>query len=354
MQSGRKLLKVVMLGDSQVGKTAIMTRYVQNKIQAPSQYKATIGVDFLVKGLVVGEQQVDMKILDVAGQEQFQSYGYAALRGANIFLLVCSPDVPNSVERMKTEFERVKSHTSAISESAIYAVVINKKDLNATAGSKAVKVKEEAQDFAAKNEMEVYEVSALTSNTMNVEADEKIVYENDPINRMFAALTIKALELQKTEELNVKQEQDQITNQTEINKIIDNYKALYNFLEKENARNDFIKNRAGKNKELMFSVAYVRFVEYFNLPTKTNNDIDWQKVSDDLKALDPIELEERRKKIVSKIEANKALAGVHTETRKNSLFAWLFKFNMFRKPKSLQDFNEFFDENNNPKPPRKK
>ncbi|CAO3695224.1 unnamed protein product [Umbelopsis ramanniana] len=86
--SGRKkvLLKVIILGDSGVGKTSLMNQYVNKKFSG--QYKATIGADFLTKEVMVGDKLVTMQIWDTAGQERFQSLGVAFYRGADCCVLV--------------------------------------------------------------------------------------------------------------------------------------------------------------------------------------------------------------------------------------------------------------------------
>jgi len=87
MSSRKKvLLKVIILGDSGVGKTSLMNQYVNKKFS--SQYKATIGADFLTKEVVVDERLVTMQIWDTAGQERFQSLGVAFYRGADACVLV--------------------------------------------------------------------------------------------------------------------------------------------------------------------------------------------------------------------------------------------------------------------------
>ncbi|KAG2231550.1 hypothetical protein INT48_005053 [Thamnidium elegans] len=87
MASGRKkvLLKVIILGDSGVGKTSLMNQYVNKKFS--NQYKATIGADFLTKEVLVDDRLVTM-------QERFQSLGVAFYRGADCCVLAY--DVNNS------------------------------------------------------------------------------------------------------------------------------------------------------------------------------------------------------------------------------------------------------------------
>ncbi|RQM25260.1 hypothetical protein B5M09_006446 [Aphanomyces astaci] len=67
------LLKVIILGDSGVGKTSLMNQYVNQRFT--NQYKATIGADFLTKEIMSDEKLVTMQIWDTAGQERFQSLG---------------------------------------------------------------------------------------------------------------------------------------------------------------------------------------------------------------------------------------------------------------------------------------
>jgi len=88
MSSHRKkvLLKVIILGDSGVGKTSLMNQYVNKKFS--KQYKATIGADFLTKEVMVDDKLVTMQIWDTAGQERFQSLGVAFYRGADSCVLV--------------------------------------------------------------------------------------------------------------------------------------------------------------------------------------------------------------------------------------------------------------------------
>ncbi|CAF1097945.1 unnamed protein product [Rotaria sp. Silwood1] len=80
------LLKVIILGDSGVGKTSLMSQFVSNKFS--DDYKATIGANFLTKDVQVGNHLVTMQIWDTAGQERFQSLSVSYYRGADCCILV--------------------------------------------------------------------------------------------------------------------------------------------------------------------------------------------------------------------------------------------------------------------------
>uniref|UniRef100_A0A3Q4GAQ6 RAB7A, member RAS onco family n=2 Tax=Pseudocrenilabrinae TaxID=318546 RepID=A0A3Q4GAQ6_NEOBR len=72
MTSRKKvLLKVIILGDSGVGKTSLMNQYVNKKFS--NQYKATIGADFLTKEVMVDDRLVTMQVTTKRAQAWCQS-----------------------------------------------------------------------------------------------------------------------------------------------------------------------------------------------------------------------------------------------------------------------------------------
>lgn len=93
------MLKIILLGESGVGKTTIMTQYVQHKVS--SGYKATIGADFLTKEVVMVDGFISTaQIWDTAGQERFQSLGTAFYRGADCCVLVFDVTCKRTFEQL--------------------------------------------------------------------------------------------------------------------------------------------------------------------------------------------------------------------------------------------------------------
>lgn len=86
MQKKKNFLKIVILGDSGVGKTTILQQYLNGK--TTGQSKPTIGADFSKKEILIDNTVVTLQIWDTAGQEKFQSLGYAFYRGADCCALV--------------------------------------------------------------------------------------------------------------------------------------------------------------------------------------------------------------------------------------------------------------------------
>lgn len=97
--AAKALQKLVILGDTGVGKTCLMFQYVEQKFS--SQYKATIGADFSTKDVQVGDDLITLQIWDTAGQERFQSLGQAFYRGADACVLVYDVQNVASFEKME-------------------------------------------------------------------------------------------------------------------------------------------------------------------------------------------------------------------------------------------------------------
>mmetsp|Transcript_9988 Transcript_9988/g.15033 ORF Transcript_9988/g.15033 Transcript_9988/m.15033 type:complete len:214 (-) Transcript_9988:27-668(-) len=93
------LLKVICIGNSGVGKTALMNRCVHKKFT--TNYRATIGADFLEKNTVVDGENVNVQIWDTAGQERFQSLGVAFYRGSDACVLVYDITDSNSFQQLE-------------------------------------------------------------------------------------------------------------------------------------------------------------------------------------------------------------------------------------------------------------
>lgn len=74
------LFKILIVGDSGVGKSNLLLRFVDNKFE-PSHI-STIGVDFKIKTIMIGEITIKMQIWDTAGHERFRSVVSSYYRGA--------------------------------------------------------------------------------------------------------------------------------------------------------------------------------------------------------------------------------------------------------------------------------
>ncbi|KAJ3569354.1 hypothetical protein NP233_g5101 [Leucocoprinus birnbaumii] len=79
--------KIVVMGNSGVGKTSLLQRYTQNKFD-PKNTTSTSGAFFVTKKVHVNGLKVRLQLWDTAGQERFRSMAPMYYRGANAALLL--------------------------------------------------------------------------------------------------------------------------------------------------------------------------------------------------------------------------------------------------------------------------
>jgi len=162
-QSRKKvLLKIIILGDSGVGKTALLHKYVHG--QFIREHKATIGADFITKEISVDDKLITLQIWDTAGQERFQSLGTAFYRGADACVLVY--DITNDqsfkqIEMWRTNF--LEQSSPEETEKFPFLLCGNKSDLKERTVST-----QDGERLAHQHNMIFYETSALEGT--NVEA----------------------------------------------------------------------------------------------------------------------------------------------------------------------------------------
>jgi len=172
MASRKKvLLKVIILGNSGVGKTSLMNQYVNKKFS--NQYKATIGADFLTKEVMVDDRLVTMQIWDTAGQERFQSLGVAFYRGADCCVLtydVTDPESFKSLDSWRDEF--LIQAAPRDPENFPFVVLGNKVDLD----NRSVSARRAKQWCDGKNDIPYFETSA--KEAINVEQAFQTIAKN--------------------------------------------------------------------------------------------------------------------------------------------------------------------------------
>ena len=79
-------LKILILGDSGIGKTSLLLQYVDGYF--PTLYISTIGVEFKTKIITLNEMKIKLQIWDTAGQERFHSITKTFMKGADGIIFV--------------------------------------------------------------------------------------------------------------------------------------------------------------------------------------------------------------------------------------------------------------------------
>ena len=119
-------IKIILLGDSGVGKSNIILRYYQNKFD-PNK-NSSIGSNFITKEIIKNNMPYILNIWDTTGQEKYRSVTKLFVQNSNIIILVYSLDSKASFEALdywyKTSLDICEKDTNIV-----YAIVANKSDL---------------------------------------------------------------------------------------------------------------------------------------------------------------------------------------------------------------------------------
>jgi Ras-related protein Rab-11A len=146
------LFKVVIIGDSNVGKTNILSRYNRNEFTVNS--KSTIGVEFMNKYVDFDNNVIKLQLWDTAGQERYRAITSAYYRGAHGIIMVYDITLYKSYENIK------KIWIPQIKDNLAFNIPIilvgNKNDLDYSRQINS----EEAKKFAEENNILFIETSS--------------------------------------------------------------------------------------------------------------------------------------------------------------------------------------------------
>lgn len=122
-QTGTTEAKIVLLGDTGVGKTSIALRFTQDTFQ--TRTNPTIGASFLMKNMSIDDKKIKLQIWDTAGQERFRSLAPMYYRGASAALLVYDVTSAGTFNKVKDWVNELRLN---VPEDIIMVVVGNKVD----------------------------------------------------------------------------------------------------------------------------------------------------------------------------------------------------------------------------------
>ena len=168
------LFKIVLVGDSSVGKTNLFLRYIKNEFDP--QTKATIGVEFGTKIIKINNYNIKIQIWDTAGQERYKSITSAYYKGAQGAFLVY--DITNKSSFLNID-KWIRDLKNNGDEKIVLFLIGNKNDLN----DDRVIDTNEGKNKAKENKMFFLETSAKNNDNVNNAFDEIInnifdVYKN--------------------------------------------------------------------------------------------------------------------------------------------------------------------------------
>ncbi|XP_046338159.1 ras-related protein Rab-3 isoform X3 [Haliotis rufescens] len=153
------MFKLLIIGNSSVGKTSFLFRYADDSFT--SAFVSTVGIDFKVKTVFRQDKRVKLQIWDTAGQERYRTITTAYYRGAMGFILMYDVTNEESFNAVQDWCTQIKTHAWS---NACVLLVGNKCDLEE---SRVVDSKE-GEDLSKDLGLEFFETSA--KENINVKA----------------------------------------------------------------------------------------------------------------------------------------------------------------------------------------
>jgi len=152
------VFKLVLIGDSGVGKSCLLLRFADDTYT--ESHISTIGVDFKIRTIQLDGKTIKLQIWDTAGQERFRTITSSYYRGAHGIIVVYDTTDSETFEHVKTWLHEIDRYAS---ENVNKLLVGNKSDLT----SKRQVETEAAKEFADSVNIPFLETSA--KNATNVE-----------------------------------------------------------------------------------------------------------------------------------------------------------------------------------------
>jgi len=147
------LLKYVIIGDSGVGKSNILLRFINDTFS--EEFKSTVGVEFAAKNILINKNMYRVQVWDTAGQETFRSISRAYYKNSVCACVVYDISNYSTFESIQSWIDDCKIQSS---KSILLILIGNKADLN---DDRQVTY-EEGEQFAKRNNMIFLESSAKT------------------------------------------------------------------------------------------------------------------------------------------------------------------------------------------------
>ena len=153
--------KILILGDSSVGKTAYIVRFCEEKFEEGTI--STIGVDIKTKFLTRKEKKINLQIWDTAGQERFRSIAKNSYKGADGIILMYDITNISTFKHIKNWITDIKSKTDKPLDKLALLIIGNKSDLEENR-----QVNEENKnDLIKEHKIKIIETSAKENKNIN-------------------------------------------------------------------------------------------------------------------------------------------------------------------------------------------
>jgi len=162
MSEPNRVIKLILLGDPECGKTSLLLRYCQNTFSAESE--VTIDESFERKTITTPDGEREVQVWDTAGEERFRNLTSSTYRGANGIFLVYDVSNKESFDNLENWIGDVRIQRGAVGEEVATVIVGNKIDIK---DDQRVVPQDEAEAFAARHRLPYFETSAKTGDNVN-------------------------------------------------------------------------------------------------------------------------------------------------------------------------------------------
>lgn len=166
------LIKLIIIGDSHVGKSCILLRFSEGNIPLTHMptigklftlhklnFVIPIGIDFKIKTVQIEGQRVKLQVWDTAGQERFRTITQTYYKGAMGIILAYDCTEESSYNNIQNWLKQIEAHASP---DVVKVLCANKTDLpNRTVS------KEKGQELADSHGLEFFETSAKTGENIS-------------------------------------------------------------------------------------------------------------------------------------------------------------------------------------------
>ena len=156
-QEAQIVLKLLLLGDSSVGKTSILLKYISNKFDDSSI--STVGVDYMDKIIDYNKFKIKLQIWDTSGEEKFRTITKNFYRNADGLLVVFDLTKKESYDHIKSWLDEAKENNDKLKT----ILIGNKLDLK----DERIVAIDVAKQFAEKNNLKYIETSAKDGTNIN-------------------------------------------------------------------------------------------------------------------------------------------------------------------------------------------
>uniref|UniRef100_A0A8D8UXQ7 Ras-related protein Rab-8A n=1 Tax=Cacopsylla melanoneura TaxID=428564 RepID=A0A8D8UXQ7_9HEMI len=176
------LFKLLLIGDSGVGKTCVLFRFSEDAFN--TTFISTIGIDFKIRTIELEGKKIKLQIWDTAGQERFRTITTAYYRGAMGIMLVYDITNEKSFDNIKNWIRNIEENASANVEKMLLGnkcELEDKRQVSRERGEQlAIEYGIKFMETSAKNSINVEDAFFTLARDIKAQTEKKLEASNPP------------------------------------------------------------------------------------------------------------------------------------------------------------------------------